>query len=119
MIKLAPIFNDHSPQVVNTLDLLYWPSVADLSETNEILQHIQKFERHSRDIPIQILRQRNFAYAKLKNCVNNTSERGELPDCYRIFLFFFYNKTFTHKPKNIHNNHQVYYRLLHLGKLKN
>ena len=88
MIKLAQIFNDHSPQVVNTLDLLYWPSVADLSETNEILQHIQKFERHSRDIPIQILRQRNFAYAKLKNCVNNTSERGELPDCYRIFYFF-------------------------------
>ena len=88
MIKLAPIFNDHSPQVVNTLDLLYWPSVADLSETNEILQHIQKFERHPRDIPIQVLRQRNFAYAKLKNCINNISERGELPDCYRIFNFF-------------------------------
>ena len=31
--------------------------------------------------------------------------------------FFFYNKTVTHKHKKIYN-HQVYYKLLHLGQLK-
>ena len=33
-------------------------------------------------------------------------------------VFFFYNERFTQKHKKIYNNHQVYYKLLLLIKLK-
>ena len=35
-----------------------------------------------------------------------------------VSIFFFIIKTSTHKRKKKYNNHQVYYKLLHLGKLK-
>ena len=36
------------------------------------------------DIPIEILKQFKFAYAKLRNCINNTFEIGKLPDCLKM-----------------------------------
>ena len=35
------------------------------------------------------------------------------------FSFFFHNKTFAHKHRKVCNNHQVYYKLLQPGRLKN
>ena len=36
------------------------------------------------DILIKILKQFKFAYAKLRNCINNTFEIGKLPDCLKM-----------------------------------
>ena len=54
---------------------------ASLNDVKQVIKDLNSNKYVGRDIPTNILKEYNFTFSELVDCINKSFENGALPDC--------------------------------------